>query len=142
MLVTVSAGEGDVGQLGATGGFAATCRQAQQTTSLDGDHRIKLFANTAEQVGIGLIGLVELQDGQSAQGIGNGRAQAVAQGDVTQHVTECGVAPAAFTLGLQPLAQVRRAGADAQHVWRAAVFGFVDGVGAFVDQAGVAPAEP
>ncbi|MNN23673.1 hypothetical protein D3C81_1370780 [compost metagenome] len=142
MLVAVSAGQGDVGQFGAAGGLAAARRQTQQATSLDGDHRIKLFTNTAEQVGIGLIGLVELQDGQSAQGIGDGRGQAVAQGDVVQHVTECGVAPAAFAFGLQPLAQVRRAGADAQHVGRAAVFGFVDGVGAFVDQAGVAPAEP
>ncbi|MCY1453450.1 hypothetical protein D9M71_704390 [compost metagenome] len=78
VLVAIGAGEDDVGQLGAAGGLAATSRQAQQATRLDCDHSIKLFANTAEQVGIGFIGLVELQDGQSAQGIGNGLGQVVA----------------------------------------------------------------
>ncbi len=48
----------------------------------------------------------------------------------------CGV-PGTFPAHLEAAAQVSAAGANAEDVRRAAVLGFVDGVGAFVDQPGV-----
>jgi len=53
-----------------------------------------------------------------------------------------GSAPAAFLLDLEAAAQVGAAGANAEGVRSAAVLGFVDGVGALVDQPGITPAKP
>lgn len=55
---------------------------------------------------------------------------------------QCGAAPAALAFDLEAPAQVGAAGANAEGVWCAAVFGFVNGIAALVDQAGVAPAQP
>ena len=71
-----------------------------------------------------------MQDGQTVERAGDGGREAVADGDIAQDVAVGGVAPAAFAFGFEALAQVCRPSANAEHVRRAAVFGFVDGVGA------------
>ncbi|MNN35576.1 hypothetical protein D3C81_1494300 [compost metagenome] len=67
VLVAVGASQGDVGQIGTAGGLAAAGRQTQQAASLDGDDGIEFFAYTADQIGVGFVSLVELQDGEAIE---------------------------------------------------------------------------
>ena len=105
VLVAILAGEGDVRQRQATGGLAATGRQAEQAAGFHGGHRVEVLAQACQQVGVGLVGLVQLQDRQACQRRREHRLQVVAEGDVGEHVAQrLRVAPTALALDLQALA--------------------------------------
>ncbi|MNW20296.1 hypothetical protein D3C71_2206420 [compost metagenome] len=72
-----------MGQRLAAGRLATAGGHAQQAASFDRGHGIELFAQSTDQVGVRLIGLVELQDGQTAQSLGNCCFEAIATGDGT-----------------------------------------------------------
>ncbi|MNC40364.1 hypothetical protein D3C75_890660 [compost metagenome] len=52
VLVTIDAGQGDMGQCHAAGGLATTGRHAQQAASFYRGHGIELFAQSTDQVGV------------------------------------------------------------------------------------------
>ncbi|MNP42122.1 hypothetical protein D3C76_1358640 [compost metagenome] len=52
VLVTIDAGQGDMGQRLAAGRLATAGRHAQQAASFDRCHSIELFAQPTNQVGI------------------------------------------------------------------------------------------
>ncbi|MNL18450.1 hypothetical protein D3C87_1395950 [compost metagenome] len=68
--------------------------------------------------------------------------ETVRPGNCLNDGLQCLAMPAALPLDLQAGTQIRAPGADAELVRRTAVLGLVDGIGPFVDQAGIAPTQP
>ncbi|MDT4840366.1 hypothetical protein FQZ97_741860 [compost metagenome] len=142
MLVAVGPGEGDVGQGQAAGGGAFAGGHEQQVPGLDGGNGVVLLAEAGEQVGVRLVGLVQVQQLDRAEGGADHGGQAIGGGDRAHHGANGGGVPAALALGLEAATKIRAAGADAEGVGGAAVLGFVHGEAALVHQPRIAPAQP
>ncbi|MDT4853265.1 hypothetical protein FQZ97_875250 [compost metagenome] len=142
VLVALGAGDGDDGEFLSAGGFSLADGHEEQAAVFDGGHRVVLLAEAGDKVEVALVGLVQVRDFDGFELGADGGFQVVFLGEGAEDVAEGGVVPAAFAFFDQGAAHVGAAGADAEHVGRAAVLGFVDGEGAFVHQAGVTPAEP
>ena len=60
MAIAIGAGQRDVRQRRTAGSDALTGGHEQQPPGLDAGDRVELLAEAAEQVGVGLVGLVDL----------------------------------------------------------------------------------
>src|SRR5690606_25774769 len=142
VAVAVLSGQGDMGQVDAAGGRAGPDGHQQQVLVLDAADGVMLAGQAGQQVGIGLVGLIQVRHRDAAQHDVDHWREAVGLGNRLDDVGQGDVVPAAFSLAGQIPTQISAACPDGEHVRRAAVLNLVDDVAALVGQAGVTPAKP
>ena len=126
MLVAVGAGDAHGGQGLAGGGGLRVDAGEDEVAFLDRGHGVVPARQAGEKVQVAFVGLVDVADGDGGQVGRDAWREAVAGGDGAQHVAEGLAVVAGLAPGAHVAAQVGAAGADAQHVGGAAVFGLVD----------------